>query len=152
MRDVVDIARRFRHALVRFRPSIKRNWWLRRALYLIEKWYCLLTCHGDPTTVTIAVTDEMTFLRYPDLFARETSISNTGTDSATIYEDGVIVGIVGAGKSAVFRFSNRFILDAICDTGDSTSLDVTTFRRCECGDVDPLPYGQVIDPVGGQLI
>lgn len=152
MRDTVDIARRFRSQLRNFRPSIKDNWWKRRALYLIRKWYCLITCQGEERTADITVTDEITLIRYPDLFATYTVIANTGAHTVTIFEDDVIVGIVQPGKSKTFRFTNRFIIDGKCDSGESTTLTVTTLRRCECGDTDPLPYGQTIEPVGGDLI
>lgn len=152
MRNATDIARTFRRLLVKFRYSTTDNWWLRRAVYLVRKWYCILTCEATPTTAVIEVGDEPTLLRYPDLFARDTIITNSGVKPVFIYEDGVIVGLVDAGRTGTFRFTNRFILDGACRAGENTTVTITTNRRCECGDSDPLPYGQVIEPVGGDLI
>lgn len=153
MRQIGPIERRFRHKLEAFKYLVKDNWLKRRIVFLLEKMLCLLTCEADAVTATISVTDEVTLLRYPDLWATKTVISNTGLKSATIYENDVICGIVPAGESKVFVFANRFIIDGKCADSESTTLVITTHRRCECGEeVDPKPYGVTIAPVGGDLI
>lgn len=150
--DVVEPTRTFRYLLRKFRYSVKDNWWHRRFAALVSKWYCLLTCETDRITAEVDVTDEVTLVRYPDLFAKRTEILNTGDSQVFLFENSVIVGIVQPGTSRAITLTNRYILDAVCRDGESTTVVVTTTRRCECGDTDPLPYGQVIDPIGGDLI
>lgn len=152
MRSTVPLVRRFSDKLRAFTYAVSDNWLLRRIIYLLDKWECLLECEGNKITATIEVTSEITLIRYPDLFATRTTVNNLGPNIAYIVEDEIIVGAVPPFTSKDFRLSNRYLLEAFCAAAQTATLVITTHRRCECGDTDPQPYGVQIEPVGGDLI
>lgn len=150
MRQVQPIVRTFRNLLQRFGVIANRNLVFRTALEQVEKVFCLLTCRGEIITDSVEV-EELTLVRYGDEFAKRTVIVNHGDSKAAIFEDGRIVQFVPPNSSKELSLTGRLTIQAKCYTG-STTLHVTTFRRCACGDKYIPPYGQIIDPIGGDLI
>lgn len=72
--------------------------------------------------------------------------------TAIVYENSRIVAILHPGESRELQLSGRFVIEAICNAGQRTLIAITTHRRCPCGDDRIPPYGEPIEPVGGDLI
>lgn len=94
----------------------------------------------------------VTHLRGADPFSKKTVIFNDGDYPATIYESGRIVEVVPALESKELKTTGRFILDARPASGFLSSLSVTTFRRCDCGDAHIPAPDQDLTLTDGDLI
>jgi hypothetical protein len=71
---------------------------------------------------------------------------------ATIYENGKIVAVIEPGQSRELQLSGRFMIEAKSNTSGTTTLVISTYRRCECGDEYIPVYGEEVEPIGGDLI
>lgn len=152
MRQIIPIIRTFRDQLTKFPLLANQNWIYRRAVLLLEKLYCLSTCADEVLTDQFTINTSLSILRFPDPMAKKTTISNIGASgTATIFEEGKIVALIAPGESRELQLSGRFLIESKCESG-STTLVVTTHRRCQCGDDYIAPYGQAVEPIGGDLI
>lgn len=152
MRRVQPITRTFRNQLRDFGAiPIPRNWLFRRVLYLLRRAHCLLTCLGDTIDKTTNVPVTLTTIRVVDTLAKKTFVFNNGAQSATIFENGVIIGVVAPGQRYELPIAGRLKLQAQTDAG-TTALRVLTFRRCLCGDALPPYDAGIVTPTGIDLI
>lgn len=152
MRIVQPIVRKFNFLLRNFGTiPIPKNWWYRRILWLLRRTNCLLECLGDVSQGTVTVDTLMKTIRVDDPLAIRTEIYNTGANAAYIHETGVLVSICAVGKLIELPVSGRLELEAATSSG-STTLQVTTYHRCLCGDSEPIYDSNIIAPTGGQLI
>lgn len=152
MRQVQPIRRTFRFQLQRFTAVVSRNWLLRRILFLVRRIHCLITCQGEIISAHVIVTVAMTILRVPDVMARRTIVRNTGAAPVVVFESGKIIAEVAPGESKELLLAGRFVIEGRCISGETTTVEITTYRRCACGDPYIPPYGQAVEPIGGDLI
>ena len=146
-----SIERKFRFLLQRFGVLVPRRWNLDRILKLLQRIRCLIECHGQIYTDEIQLTTSLSHIRGADLMAKRTKVTNSGNTDAIIYEQGNVVAIVPPGETRELALSGRFIIEGKCESG-TISIEITTYRRCTCGDVYYPHPGEAIEPIGGDLI
>lgn len=139
-----------RFPVFKYITELSRNFHLEKIKELIDKIYCLLTCHGETVGVEINVDEDEAVLRQPDPLARKTIVSNTGEVNLFIYEEHQMVLIISPGDTETLPLSGRLLITARTETGEG-SVFITTHRRCLCGDPEPPPYAGS-EPIGGPLI
>jgi hypothetical protein len=152
MRVIQPLTRTFRRQL-QYGSLIfpARNWILRRIAYLYGRFQCLLNCEGDIIETVKTATNVSSIIRLADTLAKETYVWNEGSQVATIFENEVIVARVQPGARQRLPVSGKMQLRAVTDSA-TTSLRITTLRRCLCGDdISPYESGAVI-PTMGDLI
>lgn len=109
---------------------------------------CLITCRGFTTSVAVSCGAVKSVARYYNQLAKSTTVSNTGNNPATIYENGFIVGIAQPHESFKVPMSGRFEIEAQSSLG--TTLVIQTEARCICN--RPGKYYGAMEPVGGVLL
>jgi hypothetical protein len=82
--------------------------------------------------------------------ARKTEIFNGGSVPVKIYEDKTLITVIQPSQRFTMPLSGCLIIEARTSTGNSL-VQVTTHRRCLCGDTLPT-YGENPEPIGGDLI
>ncbi len=130
--------------------NLPRTFHLTKILDKFERLLCFLTCQGDIVTATIDITTALAVLRQPDNLARRTVVANTGHDTILVYEEGGLVTMIEADGERQLPLSGKLLISAQAQNFESTVV-ITTFRRCLCGDTVPLPYGES-EPIGGNLL
>lgn len=125
--------------------------WYKEISDRLEKIKCLLECDGDTITSTVAASDETTLIREQNVLARKTAVLNVGESRAMLYEGGRLVGIVQPDDTWISPLAGRQKIQAICDSGETTTLVVTTYLRCDC-EIAPVFYDDFEEPTGGGLI
>ena len=70
-----------------------------------------------------------TTARAADESAVKTVVINRGSDRCYVYEDGQIVASVGSNSDDVLPLRGKGVISVAAGIGDSTTVDITTFRR-----------------------
>lgn len=152
MRVIQPIYERFRRQLQDYGAiPVSKNWWYRRILWLLRRINCLLTCQGETIQAQVQVGTSESIIRYSDRFAKKTTVANLGAYTAVVYETHVMIGVVASGQEIELPVAGKLTLQAEA-IGGITTLRVTTYRRCLCGDTESPYDADVITPTGGNLI
>jgi hypothetical protein len=80
-----------------------------------------------------------------------TIVQNLGEAEFWLYEDHRLIGIVQPHAQRPLPLSGRMLVEGRCNSGESTSVLVTTERRCLCGDIEVYSYS-ANQPIGGNLL
>lgn len=124
--------------------------WYRRILKRLDIILCLIDCPGQMIGEEIDVPESITTLRYVDLKARKTYVTNLGTHRIKLYEDGALVQVLWPGLTWESPVTGRLLIEAEA-IGGQTRVAITTQRHCEC-DLPITYYGEITSPVGGHLL
>lgn len=112
---------------------------------------CLATCKGVVVSDTVVVSETKTLIREPQPMAKKTYVVNQGTTSIKLFEDGKLVHVLLPGTSYESPLAGRLRIEGQCLGGASTTVLVTTEKRCACG--HPVTsYGEDSAPIGGVLL
>jgi hypothetical protein len=117
---------------------------------VVRRIVCLIQCEGEDSSVTVTVSTAPTILRAPDAMAKRTEVINLGAVNVSIHEDGLLIGVATPGSLLVLPMAGSLLIEGRAESG-TAQVQITTRRRCLCGDEESDTYEEV-DPIGEELI
>lgn len=135
-------------------PRVEKQHWLRRILAYVRQIKCLRQCDDEsPIFVNVAVDSNRKVLRGPDPLAIATHVSNLGDSDLSLYEGDVYIGELLARQNRELFLGGKLEISAQTSAGESTTIMLATYRRCECGEeVDEVYQSGESTPITPDLV